>query len=458
MGSLGKYILLKDTRNPVLRASVGDSLQLWLDASDDSTITESSNLVSQWDDKSRNGNDATQGTGAEQPTFTASGIGTKSTLDYDGTADHMDFDSDITLTADFSVFLVLNSDTTTDTRMALADNTTSNKIGVINPNKLFVRVVDAGSSDTTQTFPAGNSILYLTRNSSNKVDQAFNGGSLNRLFSDVAQSGTTTYGRVGTDDAAFFWNGDIAEIIIYNQALTSIERTDIERYLATKWNISISAPDNIGGLQLWLDANDNSTITESSSKVSQWDDKSGNGNDVTQATGSRQPTANSRTISSKRVLDFDGGNSLKSVPISFPAQPTTIFVVAQDDVQGGGFIFDGNALTTAITMFQATAPDRFRAFAGTVLDFNSALSSAPTIRTFIANGVNSEQFIDGASVVTGDAGTQTLGGITIGSRFDNTSSWDGAIAEVLVYAGLLSTAELTAVHVYLSNKWGITLT
>ena len=41
-----------------------------------------------------------------------------------------------------------------------------------------------------------------------------------------------------------------------------------------------SIPDNI----LWLDASDSSTITEVSGAVSQWDDKSGNGNHVSQGT------------------------------------------------------------------------------------------------------------------------------------------------------------------------------
>jgi len=41
--------------------------------------------------------------------------------------------------------------------------------------------------------------------------------------------------------------------------------------------------------ELWLDASDYSTITESGGSVSQWADKSGSDNHATQATGSRQP-------------------------------------------------------------------------------------------------------------------------------------------------------------------------
>ena len=44
------------------------------------------------------------------------------------------------------------------------------------------------------------------------------------------------------------------------------------------------------GFTLWLDAEDNTTITHSSNAVSQWNDKSGNGNHATQATSSKMPT------------------------------------------------------------------------------------------------------------------------------------------------------------------------
>ena len=45
------------------------NLNLWLDASDSATIDHTSNAVSQWNDKSENGNHATQSTEANKPTF-----------------------------------------------------------------------------------------------------------------------------------------------------------------------------------------------------------------------------------------------------------------------------------------------------------------------------------------------------------------------------------------------------
>ena len=462
---LSNYILLKDTRNAVLRASVGNSLALWLDAFDSNTITESSDAVSQWDDKSGQAANATQGTGSDQPTTNADAINSKNVIDFDGTDHFMNLDSDVTLAADFSVFIVLNTDATVNTRMAIGDNVSGTKIGIVNPNKLFVRVVDACSSDATQTFASGNSILYITRDTSNKVDQAFNGASLNRLFSNAAQSGTTTYGRIGLDQSGFHWDGDIAEVIIYNRALTSTERSDIERYLATKWGISISAPDNIGGLQLWLDANDRSTITESGDKVSQWDDKSGNGNDVTQGTGAFQPATQSDAQNGKNVLTFDGTNhfmnSVFDSSLDLRNDFTIIYVAKTDDIAAARRALATDGYATGVA---SSARTQYTALG--VQDYSSANdywnTSLHIINTMTMDSSNDAIFYKNNAVFSSPTGANpanaTTTGIFIGSRENGTQKWDGEIAEILIFNKVLNASERLEVNTYLSNKWGIALT
>ena len=56
----------------IFTPSAQSNLEFWLDASDASTITHSSNAVSQWDDKSGNGKHATQTTPSRMPTYTVS--------------------------------------------------------------------------------------------------------------------------------------------------------------------------------------------------------------------------------------------------------------------------------------------------------------------------------------------------------------------------------------------------
>jgi hypothetical protein len=48
-----------------------------------------------------------------------------------------------------------------------------------------------------------------------------------------------------------------------------------------KFKISSKNPTSITGLQLWLDATDNSSLVLSGSSLSQWNDKSGNGRNAT---------------------------------------------------------------------------------------------------------------------------------------------------------------------------------
>ena len=64
-------------------------LELWLDAKDESSVTHSSNAVSQWSDISGNNKHVTQGTAASKPTFSANGLNSMPTLSFDGTNDFL---------------------------------------------------------------------------------------------------------------------------------------------------------------------------------------------------------------------------------------------------------------------------------------------------------------------------------------------------------------------------------
>ena len=66
-------------------------------------------------------------------------------------------------------------------------------------------------------------------------------------------------------------------------------------------------PANLSGLVVWLDAADASTITLDVSKVSQWSDKSGNGNHAVQSTASSRPSYGAPTINLKNVINFASG-------------------------------------------------------------------------------------------------------------------------------------------------------
>ena len=67
---------------------------------------------------------------------------------------------------------------------------------------------------------------------------------------------------------------DFCEIIMYNNAVSNVEREEIEAYLRAKWAlldpVPVFSPTDIAGLQIWMDANNTSTITTSGSNILTW--------------------------------------------------------------------------------------------------------------------------------------------------------------------------------------------
>jgi hypothetical protein len=100
-------------------------------------------------------------------------------------------------------------------------------------------------------------------------------------------------------------------------------------------------PTSISGMVGWWDANDTTTlfdatsggsnVTTDGSPVARWEDKSGNGYHLTQATGGAQPFLKTNVLNGKRAMLFDGSNdwmanSLFTVNLSL----RTVFIVWED--------------------------------------------------------------------------------------------------------------------------------
>jgi hypothetical protein len=132
--------------------------------------------------------------------------------------------------------------------------------------------------------------------------------------------------------------------MIFDGAITDIQRQQVEGYLAQKWGLQsllpvthpyytlnnlityAFEPTQIPTCALWLDASDATSITGIS--LGQWNDKSGNGNNVTSAfTGTTLPTTNG-TINGIRAMRFVAATNNSIVtPISLPTTNMSIFMV-----------------------------------------------------------------------------------------------------------------------------------
>ena len=247
---------------PFTPASIAN-LKAWYDASDTATITASGSAVTQWNDKSGNAYNVTQGTAGQRP---VTGTRTQNGLNM------IDFQSnDVLLAATAANWTFMNNATGATVFVAAfydTDNierwiystsggTTANVGG-----SAYVAANDNLAGDITRgvggtAAASTNSMGVLTDNTAKyfslKVDGA-NATAANRLLARInggaEAGGNVQTSAISTSDpfqplyigaydtaGSNGFNGGICEIIIYSGILSSGDITLVNSYLATKWAI-----------------------------------------------------------------------------------------------------------------------------------------------------------------------------------------------------------------------------
>lgn len=226
------------------------------------------------------------------------------------------------------------------------------------------------------------------------------------------------------------------------------------------------SPADISDLKLWLDVSDAATITKDVSDfVSQWDDKSGEGNDVSQATGSQQPLWVDAVQNGLPIIRFDGIDDFLAISSFIGGaltQPNTIFVVTKmASISSGSnsFVFDGTASSNrnALLDLQIISANGYSLFAAALIQNTTTAIDTTNILLYdmIFNTVSSELFRSGVSLVSGDVGTNTLTGITLAAEFGGGFNSNIDIAEIILYNKILTSQERTDVRNHLNTKWGL---
>lgn len=234
------------------------------------------------------------------------------------------------------------------------------------------------------------------------------------------------------------------------------------------------SPLSVTGCRLWLDANDDSTLTAATA-VSSWSDKSGNGTNFTQGTVARYPTKNPNFSNGKQALYFGGtpGTSttqmLQNTSLNWSGAQYSILAVAkQDSVARGGYtyVMSGEYPYNACTLFVGTTPNNtYATFTGNIATWNDTNPNVPN--TNIANvmalmgmtvsGSTMTPYLNGTAQTTKVGTTGTISGVGIGDVIGGNTGqvWGGHIAEILVYNSALTTTARQQLEGYLAWKWGM---
>ena len=478
------------------------NLQLWLDASDTSSISKnSSNQVSQWNDKSGNGRNVSQsGANNIKPTLSSNSMKFSGSQYLFNTTPFMYSNGSI------EIFMVASGNTQSDTRILFEGSTSSNnpfyafQINNTAPQNKLAAYIRNTENSTRRSQAAilndvamdGTSKLLYWKDTGSSVIARVNGGASGSL--GYSRTGTMSSNRfcVGGVLRASFGSGFIGEIkeIIISSPNPDNNRLEIEKYLGAKWrldNFSTShsqpithidvpplfdntpkfvekpylsnysvgfSPSELGNVSYWLDAEDLSTITkDGSNKVSAWNDKSGNAKHATMATSNRQPTyvASDPVLNGKPSVKSSSNNGKIGLTISSSPQREIFMVVYFNDGIDNNFGEHMNLFSSSGTdgqyRIQGTKNYGFitsgRAFNNSMTSMNGHASSWQVLP------------MPATVLRLKSSSTRTQSTNLLFHPTQNNRGWVGGIGEMIALSSVATSDEASKIEGYLAHKWGI---
>jgi hypothetical protein len=314
-------------------------------------------------------------------------------------------------------------------------------------------------------------------------------------------SGTALNTNAGTGNIAFndliissngtgsqYFNGYVAEILIFSTVLTRTQRQLAEGYLSWKWGlvdklpaahphklsyvsdvpyyVGDFSPVNLNALVTWFDGSDplnTGKAPPNNSTVSTWYDKSGNGLNINQ--NGALPIYNRSLIAGVPGLDFTSGGGLY-VPTVQKSSNITLFWVGiiKSTVTNNGILFGhfSSENTDAVLRMDGSTPNvgwRTNSVNTTVpITYDSPVIFSCTME----NGSNMfiqktdlSGTITASSTQTSTIVTGQNGNINIGSASPGIQLLNSYIGEVLYYHALLPLSQRQLIEGYLAWKMNL---
>ena len=223
---------------------------LWLDASDASTITTSGSSVSGWNDKSLAGNNFTA-TGGQMPTIGSISLNTLSTISFNGN-NYMTGSAPLAANNDAYTYYAVWQPNVNGVQAVYEQGQGNNgRSSILAVNSAYGfngqnndrhDLVPFGPNDWRVTdmvvdnsLPDGTNNVYLTDNNVPYAGRTGNPGNLN-----IDDTGAIIGAKLSNNAERL--NGNIAELLVYNRALSDTERADVRTYLDSKYALNGFAP------------------------------------------------------------------------------------------------------------------------------------------------------------------------------------------------------------------------
>lgn len=453
---------------------------LWLDSSDSATLTTSGSAVLQWNDKSGNGNNATpSGSGPTNanPGVTFNGTNQTLALSYNGSP------------TTESLFVVIKFNSVASEGDIFTGTATGQRQYILYGGNMYLgRYATAPSGSANGGSPITGTTYLMEYVYTASAISFFQAG--NPYYSGTPQftysaGGTVAY--IGSYGSGGYLSGIIYELVVYNTAVSDYNRSQIEGYLAQKWNLKSSLPANhpglkgiivasqvipqaislayqstflptsVGGCTLWLDGSDpanTGTPPSNGSTVSTWVDKSGGGNNG---------SGNGTYSSSGSNIVFN--NSSYSLPtgtfISGSGSYTIVSIQSTNNAGGIEYFFSFGSLGAPQHLsFPHVSPNPYLSWYGNDYNFTYSMTSG---RSFIAiNSYNISSnlkygYVNGSldGSLTPSTGRNTGTSPNTLGVGPNGYNLNGTLSELLIFSTFLTTTQQQQVEGYLAAKWGL---
>ena len=471
---------------------------LWLDASDRTTLALTGTNVTQWNDKSVNATPAVAGTSV-YPVYGTTTLNSVPVVAMRGASDYFVVANNFTTTTYPSIcyFIVMRGASTQTAQFAGVLSTMGQSWG----RSLGLGSTTGTVGDRLQEGYYGSLVNLVTyvQNTWVIVSLQF----VTTVSATITQNGVSTAGAAsptGTNTNGFTigsyssagspaystYNSqiDVAEVLVYGGVVTTVQRQQLEGYLAWKWGLQANLPTThpyrstpiyaappfplvpqvkrmttarfsplrITGCSVWLDASDSTTFTLSGSLVSAWRDKSGNNNNTTNS-GFSTPSLQNQTVT------FTGTNGLR-FSSAFPSF-YDIFVIAAPLASTASWrtLLQMDGGTATHTILVETGSTRLGNWFGSFRQFGSLTFTAVRALLFARLNPNltMEASFNGTPTLTSPTaavGVASSGSINFGNANGSTQAW-GDVNEFLVYNQQLPLSQRQQVEGYLAWKWGL---
>ena len=496
------------TSSPYFNPTQISGCQLWLDASDTTTISLSGNNVTQWRDKSGSNNHAT---GVNNPVYAN---GTMNFLNASSRYFTLPNGALPSGASQYSYYFLCSF---TDPALSLSVLISGGN-GSGSDNNAFVFRGQSGGNvavvwgnlgmggSSAYTYNS-NTIASTTYNSTgNGIIGIYINGKL--ISSSSPNDYTPVYARnqgnmnntIGSATTSLYHSGTISEVIVFSNALTNQQQQQVEAYLAQKWGLVSQMPNThpatrgiiyrsvkvnvtplpfpayllpqslipltVTGCQLWLDGKDpnGDGVVPSSATVTSWADKSGKRNNPTFSGTNPYYNATSNAVITAN------GNQYFTVPASTLATSTrsgSIFMVYGDQQTGGNAGYSGlyGTANPGERFYQSLSrPD------GNGYQINGPFGPGGTVTT--ALGTTNTILYNMNYTFGSSSGTLRVNGTTCATSFQGTPSPSGPLTlsstgwgdnanvrlyEVLTYTGdtPLTTTQIQLIEGYLAWKWNL---